>query len=190
MPNGVTSGASLMLLPMKRILLSVPHMGGAEEGYVHQAFESNWLSTVGPNLTAFEQAFEARVGLPAVALGSCTAAIHLGLRLLGVGPGDEVLCPTLTFVGGCNPIRYLSAEPIFLDSSYSSWNLDPNILEDALCERAHRKKLPRALVVVHLYGQCADMDPILQLCHKYGVPVLEDAAEALGSTYKDRSAGS
>jgi pyridoxal phosphate-dependent aminotransferase EpsN len=175
---------------MKRILLSVPHMGGAEEGYVHQAFASNWLSTVGPNLTAFEQAFERRIGLPAVALGSCTAAIHLGLRLLGVGPGDEVFCPTLTFVGGCNPIRYLSADPIFLDSDYSSWNLDPNILEDALCERAQRKKLPRALVVVHIYGQCADMDPIMELSHKYGVPVLEDVAEALGSTYRGRPAGS
>ena len=175
---------------MKRILLSVPHMGGAEEGYVHQAFASNWLSTIGPNINAFEQDFEKRVGLPAVALGSCTAAIHLGLRLLSVGPGDEVFCPTLTFVGGCNPIRYLNAEPVFLDSNYSTWNLDPNILEDALRERAQRKKLPRALVVVHLYGQCSDMDPILELCQKYGVPVLEDAAEALGSTYKDRPAGS
>ena len=165
-------------------------MGGAEEGYVHQAFASNWLSTVGPNIAAFEKDFERRVGLPAVALGSCTAAIHLGLRLLGVGPGDEVFCPTLTFVGGCNPIRYLNAEPVFLDSNYSTWNLEPNILEDALRERAQRKKLPRALVVVHLYGQCSDMDPILELCQKYGVPVLEDAAEALGSTYRERPAGS
>jgi len=165
-------------------------MGGAEEGYVRQAFASNWLSTVGPNITAFEQAFENLIGLPAVALGSCTAAIHLGLRLLGVGPGDEVFSPTLTFVAGCNPVRYLGAQPVFLDSDYSTWNLDPNILEDALRERAHRNKLPRALVVVHLYGQCADMDPILTLCHQYGVPVLEDAAEALGSIYRGRPAGS
>jgi pyridoxal phosphate-dependent aminotransferase EpsN len=175
---------------MKRILLSVPHMGGSEESYVHQAFATNWLSTVGPNINAFEREFGSRVGLPSVALNSCTAAIHLGLRLLGVGPGDEVFCPTLTFVGGCNPIRYLSAEPVLLDSDPSTWNLDPNSLEDALRERTRRKKLPRALVVVHLYGQCADMDPILTLCHKYGVPVLEDAAEALGSTYKDRPTGS
>jgi len=175
---------------MKRILLSVPHMSGAEEGYVHQAFASNWLSTVGPNINAFEREFSNRVGLPAAALGSCTAAIHLGLRLLGVGPGDEVFSPTLTFVAGCNPIHYLSAESVFLDSNYTSWNLDPNILEDALRERAQRKKLPRALIVVHLYGQCADMDPIMELCHQYGVPVLEDAAEALGSTYKGRPAGS
>jgi len=175
---------------MKRILLSVPHMGGAEEGFVRQAFSTNWLSTVGPNITAFEQAFENLIGLPAVALGSCTAAIHLGLRLLGAGPGDEVFSPTLTFVAGCNPVRYLGAQPVFLDSDYSTWNLDPNILEDALRERAHRNKLPRALVVVHLYGQCADMDPILTLCHQYGVPVLEDAAEALGSIYRGRPAGS
>jgi len=164
-------------------------MGGAELTYVSEAFATNWLSTVGPNIAAFETEFENRIGQPAVALSSCTAAIHLGLRLLGVGPGDEDLSSTLTFVGGCNPIRYLGAEPIFLDSGYSTWNLDPNILEDAFRKRAQRKKLPRALVVAHLYGQCADMDPILALCRQYGVPVLEDAAEALGSTYKDRPAG-
>jgi pyridoxal phosphate-dependent aminotransferase EpsN len=175
---------------MKRILLSVPHMGGTEEGFVSQAFASNWLSTVGPNITAFEKEFENRVSMPAVALGSCTAAIHLGLRLLGVGSGDEVFCSTLTFIAGCNPVRYLGAESVFLDSDYSTWNLDPNILEDALSKRALRNKLPRALVVVHLYGQCADMDPILELCHQYGVLVLEDAAEALGSIYRGRPAGS
>src|ERR1035437_7557026 len=175
---------------MKRILLSVPHMGGTEEGYVHQAFPSNWLSTVGPNIVAFEEEFEGRIGSPTVALGSCTAVIHLGLRLLSVGHGEEVFCSTLTFVAGCNPVRYLGAEPVFLDSDYANWNLDPNILEDALHDRALRNKLPRALVVVHLYGQCADMDPILALCRQYEVPVLEDAAEALGSTYRDRPAGS
>ncbi len=175
---------------MKRILLSIPHMGGLEESYVHQAFASNWLSTVGPNITAFEEAFDNWIGLPSVALGSCTAAIHLGLRLLGVGRGDEVVCSTLTFVAGCNPVRYLGAEPIFVDSEYATWNLDPNKLEDALSDRAKRNKLPRALVVVHLYGQCADMDPILWLCKQYEVPVLEDAAEAAGSIYKGRPAGS
>jgi len=174
---------------MNRILLSIPHMGGSEESYVREAFKSNWLSTVGPNITAFEQEFEARVGLPGVALGTGTAAIHLGLRLLGVGPGDEVFCPTLTFVASCNPIRYLGAEPVFLDSDYTSWNLNPNILEDALRQRAQQNKLPRALVVVHLYGQCAHMDPILALCWHYGIPVLEDAAEALGATYHGRPAG-
>lgn len=174
---------------MKRILLSIPHMCGTEQIYVREAFTSNWLSTVGPNLTAFEEEFENRIGLPAVALGSGTAAIHLGLRLLGVGPGDEVFCPTLTFVASCNPVRYLGAEPVFLDSDYATWNLDPNVLEDALRQRAQRKNLPRALIVVHLYGQCADMDPVLALCQRYGVPVLEDAAEALGATYHKRPAG-
>jgi pyridoxal phosphate-dependent aminotransferase EpsN len=174
---------------MKRILLSVPHMDGTEQHYVRQTFASNWLSTVGPNITAFEHEFEDRFGLPSVALGSGTAAIHLGLRLLGAGPGDEVFCPTLTFVASCNPIRYLGAEPVFVDSDYATWNLDPNVLEGALRQRALRNRLPRALVVVHLYGQCADMDPILAICRGYGVPVLEDAAEALGATQRERPAG-
>jgi len=164
-------------------------MGGAEQAYVQQAFVSNWLSTVGPNLTAFEQEFEERIGLPAVALSSGTAAIHLGLRLLGVGPGDEVFCPTLTFAASCNPVRYLGAEPVFLDSDGGTWNLDTDILGDALRDRARQGKLPRALIVVHLYGQCADMEPILAICRGYGVPVLEDAAEALGATYRGRPAG-
>ena len=174
---------------MKRILLSLPHMGGREQIYVSEAFASNWMSTVGPNITAFEREFENRIGLPSVALSSGTAAIHLGLRLLGVGPGDEVFCPTLTFAASCNPVRYLGAEPVFLDSDYVTWNLDPNILEDALRERAQRGKLPRALVVVDLYGQCADLDSILAICRSYEVPVLEDAAEALGATYRKRPAG-
>jgi pyridoxal phosphate-dependent aminotransferase EpsN len=164
-------------------------MGGSEEDYVCEAFASNWLSTVGPNLTAFQQEFEKHVGVPAVALNSGTAAIHLGLRLLDVGPGDEVFCPTLSFVAGCNPVRYLGAEPVFLDSDSATWNLDPNILEDAFRQRADRNKLPRALVVVHLYGQCADMDPIVALCRSYDVPILEDAAEALGAKYHNRPAG-
>ncbi|HEY2861019.1 MAG TPA: aminotransferase class I/II-fold pyridoxal phosphate-dependent enzyme [Terracidiphilus sp.] len=178
-----------MLTTPKRILLSVPHMSGTEQMYVREAFESNWLSTVGPHITAFEGALERRVGLPAAALSSGTAAIHLGLRLLGVGPGDEVLCPTLTFAATCNPVRYLGAEPVFLDSEPATWGIDPNLLEDALRGRAERGNLPRAVVVVHLYGQCADMDPILEVCGRYGVPVLEDAAQALGATYKGRAAG-
>jgi pyridoxal phosphate-dependent aminotransferase EpsN len=164
-------------------------MGGAEQTYVHEAFASNWLSTVGPNIAAFERDFENRIGLPVVAVGSGTAAIHLGLRLLGVGPGDEVFCPTLTFAASCNPVRYLGAEPVFLDSDYATWDVDPILLEDAFRARALHKKLPRALVVVHLYGQCADMRPILALCRRYDVPVLEDAAEALGATYGERAAG-
>ena len=124
-----------------------------------------------------------------MALDSGTAAIHLGLRLLGVGPGDEVFCSTLTFAASCNPVRYLGAEPVFLDSDYATWNLDPHILEHALGQRARRNKLPRAVIVVHLYGQCADMDPILAISHRYDVPVLEDAAEALGARYRNRPAG-
>ena len=174
---------------MNRILLSMPHMGGNEEAYVRKAFASNWLSTVGPNITAFEEEFEDRIGLPAVALSSGTAAIHLGLKLLGVQDGDEVFCPTLTFVATVNPIRYLSAKPVFFDSDRATWNMDPQILEEALRERARRNRLPRAVIVVHLFGQCADMDPILEVCRNYCVPVLEDAAEALGATYKGRPAG-
>jgi len=165
-------------------------MGGAEEAFVKEAFTSNWLSTVGPNLNAFEQAFSARIGLPSVALGSGTAAMHLGLRLLGVGPGDEVFGPTLTFVASANPIRYLGAKPVFLDSERQSWNLDPQRLADALKQRAAQNKLPKAVVVVHLYGQSADMDAILEVCARYEVPVLEDAAEAVGTLYKGRPAGS
>lgn len=175
---------------MKRIYLSVPHMGGNEEQYVHEAFASNWLSTVGPNLDAFEKAFEARVGLPSVALGSGTAALHLALRLLGVGPGDEVVCPTLTFVASVNPIRYLGAEPVFVDSDPATWMIDPGLLDRLLERKAKSRRLPKAVVVVHLYGQSADMDPILASCRRHGVPVIEDAAEALGTLYKGKPAGS
>jgi len=174
----------------KRIYLSVPHMGGAEEGYVHEAFASNWMTTMGANLDAFEAAFSARVGQPCVALSSGTAGIHLGLRLLGVGPGDEVMVSDLTFVASVNPIRYLGAEPVLVDSDRGSWNMDPGLLARALEDRARRGKLPRAVVVVDLYGQSADMDPIVAACRLHGVPVLEDAAEAVGTLYRGRPAGS
>jgi pyridoxal phosphate-dependent aminotransferase EpsN len=175
---------------MTRIHLSVPHMGGEEEAFVREAFASNWLSTVGPNLTGFEEDFSRLLGLPAVALASGTAAMHLGLRALGVGPGDEVFVSTLTFVASVNPVRYLGAEPVFIDSDRATWNMDPKRLAEAFEDRAARGKLPRAVVVVHLYGQSADMDPIMELCARYGVPVLEDAAEALGTLYKGRRSGS
>jgi pyridoxal phosphate-dependent aminotransferase EpsN len=174
---------------MQRILLSVPHMGGEEQAFVTKAFASNWLSTVGPNLTAFELEFEEFLGFPAVAVSSGTAALHLGLRVLGVKAGDEVLCSDLTFVASTNPIRYLGAEPVLIDSNYETWNMDPQCLEDALRSKARRGRLPRAAVVVHLFGQCADMDPIVELCSRYGVPILEDAAETLGGEYKGRPAG-
>jgi pyridoxal phosphate-dependent aminotransferase EpsN len=174
---------------MKRILLSVPHMGGAERVYADEAFGSNWVSTAGPNLALFEQAFSRRLGMPCVALSSGTAAIHLGLKLLGVGSGDEVICSTLTFVASANPIRYQGAEPVFVDSEARTWNMDPELLERILRQKAVRNQLPRAVVVVHLYGQCADMDAILEVTSRYAVPVLEDAAEALGATYRGQAAG-
>ena len=174
---------------MKRILLSVPHMGGREHIYVGEAFATNWLSTVGPNLTAFEREFEARVGLPTVALASGTAALHLALRLARVGSGDEVLCSTLTFVAAANTIVYQGGVPVFVDSDRATWNLDPAVLSRALRERAAANRLPKALVVVHLYGQSADMDPILDACAEYGVTVIEDAAEAVGTIYKGKPAG-
>ena len=173
----------------QRILLSVPHMSGKEQQYIDEAFASNWLSTVGPNIASFEHEFAERLGRPAVAVSSGTAAIHLGLRLLGVRPGDHVFCSDLTFAASANPIRYLGAEPVFVDSDRETWNLDPTLLEAALKERAKTNHLPRAVIVVHLYGQCANMDPILEICGRYDVPVLEDAAEALGSTYRERPAG-
>jgi len=175
---------------MYRVHLSVPHMGSTEEGYVREAFASNWLSTVGPHLDAFERAFSERMGLPAVALASGTAAMHLGLRLLGVGPGDEVLVSDLTFVGSVNPIAYLGARPVFIDSEAETWMLSPSLLAEALEHLTARGRRPRAVVVVHLYGQSADLDPIMRACQRYDVPVLEDAAEALGSLYRGRPVGS
>lgn len=173
-----------------RIHLSVPHLGEREAEYVRDAFASNWISTVGPHLDALEAAFAARIGRPAVALASGTAAIHLGLRLLGVGPGDEVLVSDLTFVASVNPIRYLGAEPVFVDSDEATWMMSPALLAEALEDRVRRGRRPRAVVVVHLYGQCADLDPILEACRRHDVPLLEDAAEALGASYKGAPAGS
>lgn len=173
----------------RRIPLSVPHMGGSERRYVNEAFDQNWLSTVGPNLDALEGEFRRLTGHAAVALGSGTAAIHLGLRLLGVGPGDEVVTPTLTFVASANPILYERATPVFVDSERDSWNLDPGLLAQFLAARARVNRLPKAVMVVHLFGQSADTDAILSECRRYGLPLLEDAAEALGTRYRGRVPG-
>jgi pyridoxal phosphate-dependent aminotransferase EpsN len=173
-----------------RIYLSVPHMGASEERYVREAFASNWLSSVGPNVDEFEFAFSALVGRPAVALTSGTAALHLALRLLGVGAGDDVVVPTLTFVGSVNPIRYLGANPVLVDSDPATWMLDPALLQRALRERAARGRRTKAVMAVHLFGQCVDMDAIRDVCRRHDVPILEDAAEALGATYKGNPAGS
>ena len=175
---------------MARIYLSPPDIGAAERRYVAEAFEGNWVAPVGPNLEAFEREFAAKVGSPhAVALASGTAALHLALRLTGVGQGDEVLCSTLTFVASAAPITYLNATPVFVDSEAVSWNADPNILADVIAQKARKGRAPRALIIAHLYGQAADLDPILKICEQHGVAVIEDAAEALGATYKGRAPG-
>ncbi|WNG58564.1 aminotransferase class I/II-fold pyridoxal phosphate-dependent enzyme [Archangium gephyra] len=174
----------------QRIYLSSPHLGPLERGYVDEAFASNWIAPLGPHVDAFQAEFARCVGAPhALALSSGTAALHLALQRLGVSPGDEVLVSTLTFSATVNPIRYLGAAPVFIDSERTSWNMDPSLLREELEARARSGRLPRAVVVVHLYGQSADMDPILAACERYGVPVVEDAAEALGSTYKGRIPG-
>lgn len=174
-----------------RIYLSPPHLGGEEAALVAEAFASNWIAPLGPHVDAFEAEFAATVGSPhAVALSSGTAALHLALQLVGVRPGDEVLVSTLTFAASVNPILYLGAVPVFLDSERESWNLDPTLLEDELAARARSGRLPRAVVAVHLYGQSANLEPIGEACDRYGVALVEDAAEALGATYRGRAPGS
>ena len=174
----------------ERILLSPPHIGVREEGLVHEAFTSNWIAPLGPHVDAFESEFAHVVGSPyAVALSSGTAAIHLSLILAGVGAGDEVLVSSLTFSATVNPILYVGARPVFIDSEERSWNLDPELVEDTLRRKAAAGKVPKALVVVHLYGQTADLDPLIQSCARYGVTLIEDAAEALGARYHERHPG-
>ncbi len=172
------------------ILLSTPHIGEQELKFVKEAFDTNWVAPVGPNIDAFEQEFSQVVGSKhAAALSSGTAALHLALKLAGVQPGDEVFCSTFTFIASASPITYLGAQPVFVDSDRISWNMDPNLLETALAQRDKLGKLPKAVVLVHLYGQSADIEPILQICDRYGIPLIEDAAEALGATYKNTSPG-
>ena len=174
----------------ERIYLSPPHMGGEELKFVHEAFESNWIAPLGPQVSAFEREVASYVGTKgALAVNSGTAAIHLGLRLLGVGSGDKVFCSTLTFIGSVNPILYLNAEPVFIDSEPESWNMSPNALKRAFEDVAQNYDLPKAVIVVNIYGQSTDMDPILDICDEYGVPVLEDAAESLGAFYKGEPSG-
>ncbi len=174
-----------------RILLSTPHIGEAELEFVAEAFRTNWIAPLGPNVDAFERELAGHIGVAhAAAVSSGTAAIHLALRLLDVGPGDEVFCSSLTFVASANPILYQGAIPVFIDSDYVSWNMSPVALERALANRRAQGRLPKAVIVVNLYGQSADMDPILALCDAYGVPIIEDAAESLGATYRGRASGS
>ena len=173
-----------------RLYLSPPHLGRHELNYVHKAIEDNWVAPVGPNITGFEADICAAVGVPhAVALNSGTAAIHLGLVLLGVGPGDEVLCPSFTFVATANPIVYLGATPVFVDSEPDTWNLCPERLREAIMDRIARGKKPKALILVHLYGMPAKLPEILALAQEFDIPILEDAAEALGSEWQQQPLG-
>lgn len=174
----------------KPILLSTPHMGDRELEFVKEAFDTNWIAPVGPHVDAFEQEFCKVIGARhAAAVSSGTAALHLALQLIGVSSGDEVFCSTLTFIASANPITYLGAKAVFIDSDRTSWNMNPDLLRDALDRRARLGKLPKAVVLVHLYGQSADIDPILAACDRYEIPLIEDAAESLGATYKERSPG-
>ena len=174
----------------KRIFLSPPHMSGNEMKYVQEAFQTNWIAPLGPNVDAFEKEIAGYVGVnDAVAVSSGTAAIHLALSLLGVGKGDTVFCSTLTFVASANPILYQGAEPVFIDSEPDTWNMSPQALQNALIDALLHGKLPKAVIVVNLYGQSAKMDEILELCNHYGVPIIEDAAESLGSFYKGKPSG-
>ena len=174
-----------------RIYLSPPHVVSPKEReYLLDAFDSNWIAPLGPHVDAFEKEFAEKTGAKhAVALSSGTAAIQLGLKLLGVGPGDEVLVSTFTFAASANPVVYLGAKPVFIDSNRETWNMDPRLLEDEIKDCARRNRLPKAVVPVDLYGQCVDYAPILDICAKYEIPVLEDAAEALGAKYHDKNAG-
>jgi len=174
-----------------RIFLSPPDMSPAERTALLAAFDSNWIAPLGPDVDAFETELAKRVGVGhAAALSSGTAALHLALMLSDVGPGDQVWTSTLTFAATANAIRYTGATPVFVDSARESWNMDPELLREALSYASKKGALPKVVVVVDLYGQCAEYDHILAVCREYGVPVVEDAAEALGATYRDKQAGS
>jgi dTDP-4-amino-4,6-dideoxygalactose transaminase len=174
----------------QRIFLSPPHIGADERRHVDEAFASNWMAPFGPHLDAFEAEMCAASGTRAsVCVTSGTAALHLATRLLGVQTGDEVFCSTFTFVASANPILYQGARPVFIDAEDRSWNMDPQMLAEALAERAKNGRLPRAIMVADIYGQCAQWEEINALADYYGVPVIEDAAESVGATYRGRWAG-
>lgn len=174
----------------ERVYLSPPHVGERARAHLLDAFDSNWIAPLGPHVERFQAEFAAYIGVErAVALSSGTAALHLALLVSGIGPGDEVIVSTLTFAGSVNPIRYVGATPVFVDSEWSSWNLDPQLLSDYLSKADRRGRRPKAIVPVHLYGQVANMEAILAIADRYGVPVIEDAAEAIGGTFGARHAG-
>ncbi|GKU75838.1 putative pyridoxal phosphate-dependent aminotransferase EpsN [Paenibacillus sp. L3-i20] len=182
--SGIAEGSN------QRIYLSPPHMSGREQLYIAEAFESNWIAPVGPHLTDFEKQIATYLGVDgALAVSSGTAAIHLALRILGVGAGDTVLCSSFTFVASANPIRYVGAEPIFIDADPESWNMSPAALQRSLEDAIQSGNLPKAVIVVHLYGGMADMKKIMDICNRYNIPVIEDAAESLGTTFEGRQSG-
>ncbi|MBK5349924.1 aminotransferase class I/II-fold pyridoxal phosphate-dependent enzyme [Bacillus sp. TH44] len=179
-----------MIKNKEKIYLSSPHMSGNEQKYIKDAFDSNWIAPLGPNVDEFERELASFVGVKGgAAVSSGTAAIHLALRLLNVQEGDTVFCSSFTFVASANPIVYLGAEPVFIDSEPETWNMSPDALAHALYEADKAGKLPKAIILVHLYGQSAKLDEILAICNQYNVPIVEDAAESLGSTYKGKASG-
>ncbi|WP_285292030.1 aminotransferase class I/II-fold pyridoxal phosphate-dependent enzyme [Bacillus sp. ISL-18] len=174
----------------KRIFLSSPHMSGNESKYINEAFETNWIAPLGPNVDEFEKEIALKVGVnEAVAVSSGTAAIHLALSLLNIKRGDIVFCSSLTFIASANPIIYQGAEPIFIDSEPDTWNMSPDALERAFLDAKDNGRLPKAVILVNLYGQSAKMDEIIAICDYYNVPIIEDAAESLGSIYKGKASG-
>lgn len=165
-------------------------MGGSELKYLREAFESNWIAPAGPHLSEFEERFSHKVGASyAVGLSSGTAAIHLGLRLLGIKPDDEVVCSNFTFIASANPILYQGAKPVFIDVDPLTWHIDLSLLADFLKKRSEKGKLPKALILPHIYGSCADVDDVCDMCNHFDIPVIEDAAESLGCTYGSKVPG-
>lgn len=174
----------------ERIFLASPHMGEWERVFVKEAFDTNWVAPLGPNVNNFEKEVAEYVGSKdAAALVSGTSAIHLALKAVGVKKGDRVFCTSLTFSGSCNPIMYEGAEPVFIDSEPESWNMSPVALEKAFIAAEKENKMPAAVIVVHLYGQSADLDKIMEICTRYDTPLIEDAAESLGATYRGKQTG-
>ena len=174
-----------------KIWLSSPHMGGTELNYIHEAFDENWVAPLGPNVDGFEKDLAQFLGenVNVAALSAGTAALHLALIILGVKQDDEVLCQSFTFSASANPITYVGAKPVFIDSEPETWNMCPEALEEAIKDRTAKGKKPKAIIVVHLYGMPAKMDEILEISNKYEIPLVEDAAEALGSAYKGQKCG-
>lgn len=173
-----------------KIFLSPPFMGGKEREYVKDAFDTNWIAPYGPHLNAFEKEMAAYIGVEsALALNAGTAGLQLALRWFGVQEGDYVFCQDFTFIGSCDAILYEKAIPVFIDSEPGSWNMSPRALEQAFKWAMKNKHMPKAVIIVDMYGESADWDSLLPICRKYGVPVIEDAAEAVGTMYKGKCCG-